>query len=149
MAGRIGPPPAREGGPEIILGGHSPGALARAARQGAGWIAGGAGPEAFSGGAGAFRAAWQREGRTGAPRLLALTYFALGDSARKHAESYLRGYYESAPPFAEMVLSAAAIDEDQIAERITAFEQAGCDELIFVPCSADLDQVELLHSVVH
>jgi alkanesulfonate monooxygenase SsuD/methylene tetrahydromethanopterin reductase-like flavin-dependent oxidoreductase (luciferase family) len=148
IAGPIGPPPARDGGPEIIVGGHSPAAQTRAARYASGWIGGGAGPEMFRASAETFRAAWDAEGRSGAPRLLSLAYFALGDSARTDAESFLRGYYGFAPPFAEMVLGNAAIGEEQVAEQALRFKQAGCDELIFVPCTADIGQVELLRAAV-
>ena len=43
-AGAIGPTPAREGGPELIVGGHDEAALRRAARFGDGWIMGGGTP---------------------------------------------------------------------------------------------------------
>jgi alkanesulfonate monooxygenase SsuD/methylene tetrahydromethanopterin reductase-like flavin-dependent oxidoreductase (luciferase family) len=148
MAGPIGPPPVRAGGPEIILGGQSPAAVERAVRRASGWIGGSGNPEMFREGAEMVRSAWAEEGRPGQPRLLALAYFALGDNARQHAEGYLREYYSFAPPLAEMVLGTASVSADQIAEHIAAYRDAGCDELIFTPCSADLHQVELLHDAV-
>ena len=42
-AGPMGPPPARPGGPEILIGGRSQAALERAGRMGDGYIAGSAG----------------------------------------------------------------------------------------------------------
>jgi alkanesulfonate monooxygenase SsuD/methylene tetrahydromethanopterin reductase-like flavin-dependent oxidoreductase (luciferase family) len=148
MAGPIGPPPVREGGPEIILGGQSPAAVDRAARRASGYISGSGNPGMFQAGAEMMRAAWAQQGRPGRPRLLALSYCALGDSARSHAEQYLRSYYGFAPGLAEMVLGFASVSADQVAERITAFREAGCDELIFTPCSADPGQVDLLHDAV-
>ncbi len=42
------------------------------------------------------------------------------------------------------MLSGAAKDADAVRQRLTAFEQAGCDELIFVPSASDPNQVNLL-----
>ena len=43
----MGPPPAREGGPEILVGGHADASMRRAARFGDGWIMGGGTPDQF------------------------------------------------------------------------------------------------------
>ncbi|HEX4722672.1 MAG TPA: LLM class flavin-dependent oxidoreductase [Pseudonocardiaceae bacterium] len=148
FAGGIGPRPTRPPGPEVILGGHSPGAIARVAAYGDGWISGSGGPGLFSGGAAAVRAAWQRAGRPDAPRLLGLAYFALGDDAAKLAGGYLRDYYGFAPPYAQLVLENAAIGVDGVAETVDRFDDSGCDELILVPCTNDIDQIKLLSEVV-
>ena len=42
--GRMGPPPTRAGGPEVLIGGYSERAVRRVARWGNGYIAGGAAP---------------------------------------------------------------------------------------------------------
>src|SRR6185312_925711 len=39
---------------------------------------------------------------------------------------------------------AAARDAETVAQRVTLFEEAGCDELILFPCSSDPEQVDLL-----
>jgi alkanesulfonate monooxygenase SsuD/methylene tetrahydromethanopterin reductase-like flavin-dependent oxidoreductase (luciferase family) len=148
FAGAIGPAPTRPEGPELILGGHAPAAIARAAEFGDGWISGGGGIGMFQGGAGAFRAAWQQAGRTGKPRLLALSYFSLGDRAEENAKSYLDDYYGFAPPYAQAVLKGTSIGEDAVTRTLRAYEGAGCDEVILVPCSADLDQVKRLSAVL-
>lgn len=144
FAGPVGPSPSAEGGPPLMLGGHAPAAIARAAKLGSGWISGSGGPEMFRAGAEAVRTAWQAAGRPGTPRLMALTYFALGDGARSTAERYLNHYYGFAPPYARMVVNSATIGEDGVRETVAAFQRAGCDELLFVPCSADIRQVALL-----
>jgi alkanesulfonate monooxygenase SsuD/methylene tetrahydromethanopterin reductase-like flavin-dependent oxidoreductase (luciferase family) len=148
FAGPVGPPPCAAGGPEIILGGHSPAAVDRAARRAAGWISGASGPQLFAKGAAAVRDSWQRHGRTGRPRLLALCYFSLGPDAERSAEEYLLDYYGFAPPYAEMVLRAATVGEGQLRAAVQAFQDAGCDELLLMPCSGDLKQVELLSACV-
>ena len=149
FAGGIGPRPTRPGGPELILGGHSPKAIARAAAHGDGWISGGGGGAGmFAGGAAAIRAAWKEADRPGRPRLLALAYFALGDDAHASAMAHLHDYYGFAPPYANMVANNAAVGVDGVAATVDAFERAGCDELILVPCSAGIEQVKLLSAVV-
>lgn len=143
IAGGIGPAPAGPAGPPLILGGHSPRAISRAARLGDGWISG-AGAGSFAAGVGQFRAAWQAAGRAGQPRLQALAYFALGSDACGVAERYLGGYYGFAPPYARAVIGGALTDEQQVAAAVAGLQEAGCDEVLFVPCSADVDQVGLL-----
>jgi alkanesulfonate monooxygenase SsuD/methylene tetrahydromethanopterin reductase-like flavin-dependent oxidoreductase (luciferase family) len=142
-----GPAPGAPDGPPIILGGHTPAAVDRAARLAQGWIAGGAGPEAFGHGARAFTERWRLHGRPGDPRRLALAYFALGDDAERIAEGYIREYYKSAGPFAEMAFRQAAVSDDGVRGLVKRFEAADCDELIFVPCSAELDQVARLAEI--
>jgi alkanesulfonate monooxygenase SsuD/methylene tetrahydromethanopterin reductase-like flavin-dependent oxidoreductase (luciferase family) len=142
-----GPAPGSPDGPPIILGGHTPAALDRAARIAQGWIAGGAGPEAFGHGARAFTERWRQHGRPGEPRRLSLAYYALGADAERIAERYIRDYYASAGPFAEMAFRQAAVSEDGVRGLIKRFESAECDELIFVPCSAELDQVTRLAEI--
>jgi alkanesulfonate monooxygenase SsuD/methylene tetrahydromethanopterin reductase-like flavin-dependent oxidoreductase (luciferase family) len=144
LAGAIGPAPARAGGPQVIVGGSADAAIRRAVRYGDGWIAGGGGPEMFRRGAEAVKAAWMAAGRTGAPRLLALSYFSLGADAQQHAGSYLRDYYGFAGPYAERVVASAATSAEMVKSQAAAFEAAGCDELIFFPCSTDLNQVRQL-----
>lgn len=148
LAGPVGPVPVAAGGPPVMLGGHAPAAIRRAAGLGDGWIAGGGGPGMFRGGAEAVRAAWQAASRPGAPRLLAIAYFALGDDAQGTAERYLNDYYGFAPPYARLVVSNAAVGESGVRETVTNFRRAGCDELLFIPCAADIRQVHLLAEVL-
>jgi alkanesulfonate monooxygenase SsuD/methylene tetrahydromethanopterin reductase-like flavin-dependent oxidoreductase (luciferase family) len=141
------PAPGTAGGPALILGGHAPAALDRAARLAQGWISGGAGPDAFGHGARALTERWRRHGRADAPRRLSLAYYALGDDAERVAERYIRDYYASAGPFAEIAFRQAAVSADGVRDLIDRFTAAGCDELIFMPCSAGLDQITRLADV--
>jgi alkanesulfonate monooxygenase SsuD/methylene tetrahydromethanopterin reductase-like flavin-dependent oxidoreductase (luciferase family) len=143
-AGAIGPFPAKEGGPELIIGGHDQAAIRRAARFGEGWVMGGGAPHQFKELAKAVDEAWEREGRSGKARKLSLAYFALGPEAREHADSYLHHYYGWLGSWADQIAESAATDEQMVRQYAEAFEQSGCDELIFFPCSGEVDQVELL-----
>ncbi|MFJ4094971.1 LLM class flavin-dependent oxidoreductase [Kitasatospora sp. NPDC089913] len=144
----VGPAPIRPNGPELILGGHSPAALARAARLGDGWIGGGTGPIMFAQGSQALREQWAAEGREGAPRLVALAYFALGADGTKHTEGYLRSYYRDAGPFVEHILRGAADNPGKLRGLVGKYAESGCDELLLMPCAGDLGQVEAAAQVL-
>lgn len=147
-AATVGPRPVRPGGPPIILGGHAPAVFARAARRADGWISGSGGPEAFRRGAQEVGEHWRRLARPGRPRLLALAYYALGPDAGPTASAYLRDYYRFAGPFVERVVAGAAVSQAAVTALADQYAQAGCDELILMPCVADLAQVDLLRDAV-
>lgn len=148
FAGAVGPAPARPGGPEIIVGGMVEAAFTRAARFGDGWMMGGGTPEMFAQGAQAVDQAWRAEGRSGTPRKLSLAYFALGGQAREQADGYLKDYYGWLGEFADQIAAGAAVSAEMVSGYVSAFEQAGCDELIFCPTSSDPGQVSLLAEAI-
>jgi alkanesulfonate monooxygenase SsuD/methylene tetrahydromethanopterin reductase-like flavin-dependent oxidoreductase (luciferase family) len=147
FAGGIGPVPATPGGPPIMLGGHSPKAVDRAARLADSWISGSGGVEMFKAGAAAFRAARAAAGQPPA-RVVSLTYFALGPHADDLANNYLSDYYGFAPPYAQMVVAGSAIGEARLKETLAKLEDAGCDEVLLAPCGGGLDQLKELQDVV-
>jgi alkanesulfonate monooxygenase SsuD/methylene tetrahydromethanopterin reductase-like flavin-dependent oxidoreductase (luciferase family) len=147
-AGAIGPAPTRKGGPELIIGGHDEVALRRAARLGDGWIMGGGPPEVFARLAGKVDQAWQEAGRSDKPRKLSLAYFALGPGARELADRYMKHYYGWLGEYADQIAAGAAVDEEMVKAYVAAFEQGGCDELIMIPSSSELDQVTLLADAI-
>jgi alkanesulfonate monooxygenase SsuD/methylene tetrahydromethanopterin reductase-like flavin-dependent oxidoreductase (luciferase family) len=143
--GQVGPEPAREGGPEIMLGGGVKASYRRAAQYGAGWTMGGGTPDQMREGREALEAAWAEHGRGGSPRASALTYFSLGPNARENAETYIHSYYGAmGEATAGMIAESVATDEETVAGYAQAFEDAGADEVMFFPCSTDVEQVELL-----
>ena len=144
FAGAVGPEPVRPGGPALLLGGTSDAAFRRTAEYGAGWIAGGGGPELFSQGAQRARQAWADARRDGEPYLAALAYVSLGDDAEGHARRYLTDYYRFLGDFAERIAAGALMSPDAVRTTMAAFEDAGCDELILFPCNADVAQVALI-----
>ncbi len=143
--GGVGPEPAREGGPEIMVGGGVKAAYRRAAQYGTGWTMGGGTPDQLREGRQALDAAWAEHGRSGSPRASALTYFSLGPNAEENARSYIHNYYGAmGEDTASMIAESVATDEDTVAGYAQAFEDAGADEVVFFPCSTDVEQVELL-----
>ncbi len=137
--------PSRQGSPGLVVGGSVDASFARAARFGDGWIAGGSPPEEYAGMAEKAKAAWAAAGREGEPRLMGLAYYSLGDNAEAEAEAYLGDYYAFlGEEVAGYIVAGAAKDAETVAQRIAAFEEAGCGELIFFPSSSDPAQVDLL-----
>jgi alkanesulfonate monooxygenase SsuD/methylene tetrahydromethanopterin reductase-like flavin-dependent oxidoreductase (luciferase family) len=144
VAGGIGPD-VTDDPPAILLGGNVDVAFQRAARYGRGWILGGGTPEQLTDGKQKLEAAWKEAGRNGEPVTMALAYFSLGDSAEEDARSYLGHYYEAmGEEMANQIIASAATDADTVRGYIQAFTEAGCDELLLFPCSADPKQVDLL-----
>jgi alkanesulfonate monooxygenase SsuD/methylene tetrahydromethanopterin reductase-like flavin-dependent oxidoreductase (luciferase family) len=148
-AGAIGPPPAREGGPELVIGGNVPAVIRRVAEFGDGWTMGGGTPDQFKDMSTKVKEAWSEAGREGTPRLIALCYFGLGDGAEEAAKDDLGHYYAwLGEEIAGQIIASAATDEDTIRAYRDAFADAGADELICFPTSTDPAQVDLLADAV-
>src|SRR5579872_6948473 len=91
--GPIGPRPARQGGPEILIGGYSEVAAQRTGKFGDGFIAGGGGLRVANMFFPVARESWQRHGRPGAPRLVGCFYYYLGEQRREAAFESIATYY--------------------------------------------------------
>lgn len=146
FAGGVGPQP-RDGRPEVVIGGRSQAAFRRAAQH-SGWIMGGGPPESFAESAGKLAAAWTAAGREGQPRQMALGYFGLGDGARDQVHRYITDYYGFLGGYAEQMAADVPADAQAVKDRIAAFEEVGCDELILFPTASDPAQVDLLAEAV-
>lgn len=140
----IGPAPARNNGPTILIGGYTEVAFRRAARYADGWTMGGGTPDQFAQSLEQLGTAWSEAGREGRPRTLALMYFALGGDGERAARENLGDYYAWLGEYAEQIVASVAKDGDTVREYLAAFEGVGCDEVIFFPASADVGEVELL-----
>jgi alkanesulfonate monooxygenase SsuD/methylene tetrahydromethanopterin reductase-like flavin-dependent oxidoreductase (luciferase family) len=137
--------PTIAGAPRLVVGGHADAAYARAARFGDGWIAAGSGPDQAREGAEKARAAWREAGREGELHIMALAYFSLGERAEEDVRENLMDYYAwLGEDVARMIGDSAAKDAETVAGYIAAYEDLGCDELVFCPSSADAKQVDLL-----
>lgn len=146
-AGAVGPDVSANP-PELIVGGSVDAAFRRAAEHGDGWIMGGGTPEMFADGRAKLERAWSEAARDGEPRAAALAYFSLGEDAERNARAYLGDYYAWLGEYADQIVAGAAKDEDTVRAYVQAFAEAGCDELIIFPCSADPRQVDLLAGAV-
>jgi alkanesulfonate monooxygenase SsuD/methylene tetrahydromethanopterin reductase-like flavin-dependent oxidoreductase (luciferase family) len=143
------PEAARRTGPPLLLGGLSEQGYARMARYADGYVHGGGPPRAFARAADKARAAWLDAGRPGQPQLWAQGYFALGsEAAAETGASYLRHYYAFTGPFAERIATGLLTTPQAVAQFVRGYAEAGCDELVLFPTSADLGQLERLADVV-
>ncbi|MFI5778361.1 LLM class flavin-dependent oxidoreductase [Nocardia sp. NPDC051570] len=136
-----GPNPAVPSGTRqvpMLFGGYSAPTLNRMVRWGEGYIGGSLPPAMTAPSFEAAKRAWQRAGRRGAPKLVVLAYFALGDTETGRAN--IQDFYRLAPEgiAANVVLcTTPAMIEQSIAD----YSDLGVDEIIFVPATDDLDEV--------
>jgi alkanesulfonate monooxygenase SsuD/methylene tetrahydromethanopterin reductase-like flavin-dependent oxidoreductase (luciferase family) len=141
-------PDAVTEGVPILIGGTSDAAIRRTVEYGVGWTAGGAPPQMVAPFVERVRDAWRDAGREGAPRMVALNYFSLGDTEER-SRTYLLDYYGNfGPETAEMIAGGAHRSPEAITNAIAEFEAAGVDELILDPTVPDPSQVDLLAEVV-
>ena len=137
--------PSIAGAPRLIVGGHAEASYARTARFADGWIAAGSGPDQAREGIANAKAAWRDAGREGEPHLMALAYFSLGERAEEDVRANLEHYYAwLGEDIAEMIAGGAAKDAETVKQHLAAYEEGGCDELVFCPSSSDPRQVDLL-----
>ena len=143
----VGPGPYQGRRLPILIGGHSDPAFRRAAEHGDGWASADP-PKRFVDGAAKMRAAWAAAGRDGAPRLIASVYFALGEAALHDADDNLSRYYNATDDrYRSSVLRHVARDADAVRRTIAAFEEAGADDVICLPASTDLGELERLAQI--
>jgi alkanesulfonate monooxygenase SsuD/methylene tetrahydromethanopterin reductase-like flavin-dependent oxidoreductase (luciferase family) len=130
----------------LLFGGSAPAAMDRMARWGEGYIGGSVPAPMAAPAFDAARDAWQRAGREGAPRLIALAYFALGDSDK--GRQNVHDYYSVAPEFAEIVTAALCDSPAKLKETVSSFADLGVDEISFNTGTDDLDDVRRLADIV-
>ena len=142
----VGPAPVQDGGPDILLGGSTPAVFERVARN-AGWIAGaGGGGEGFRRGKEQVMEQWEKAGRSGKPRFVAVGHFALGPSAREDALKVLS--YSYGRERAETMLAGVPMTAEAVAELLASFAAEGCDEVILAANSQELDQLDFYAEAV-
>jgi len=147
-AGDIGPHPVQEGGPQLLVGGLTDAAIARAVRYCDGYIHGGGPPRAFARLATRTQAAWSESGRPGKPALWGMGYFALGDEEAVAGEAYLLDYYAFTGPFAMRIAEGLLRSPRDVVQFMRGYRDAGCDHLVLFPTSADITQLERLAEIV-
>ncbi|MGH2722851.1 MAG: LLM class flavin-dependent oxidoreductase [Actinomycetota bacterium] len=132
----------------ILMGGTADAVIDRVVRWGAGWTAGGSGPDQVAPFAERVRAAWKEAGREGRPRFVALNYFSLGDEIVDDSKAYLLDYYAYLGQWAQGIADGTPRSPEDVRTTVSRFEEAGVDELIFDPTVADLEQVDRLADLV-
>jgi alkanesulfonate monooxygenase SsuD/methylene tetrahydromethanopterin reductase-like flavin-dependent oxidoreductase (luciferase family) len=145
--GGVGPRPTGDGIP-VWVGGHSPAALRRTARRGAGWMAPGGSATGYPDLVGRALAAFRAEGRTTRPHMVTQAYVAMGPERKAKAADYLMDYYSHVGPKARFLADAVISDEQQLRDTVEGFRAAGCDELLLLPATGDLENLDLIAKVV-
>jgi alkanesulfonate monooxygenase SsuD/methylene tetrahydromethanopterin reductase-like flavin-dependent oxidoreductase (luciferase family) len=140
----VGPAPGNGKRPSLLIGGQADRNYERAARYADGWSLGGGTPDALSQGKAKLERQWSAAGREGKPRAVVLMYFGLGDDAEQMAQQSLGSYYAFLGDYAQTIVRSAAKDPETVRQYLTGFEQAGADEVICFPVSAELSQVDRL-----
>ncbi|MFI5778763.1 LLM class flavin-dependent oxidoreductase [Nocardia sp. NPDC051570] len=131
----------------MLFGGFAPAAMDRMARWGQGYI-GGSLPASFVGPTfDAASDAWQRAGRDGTPRLVALVYFALGDgeAGKRNIYDY---YLSSGEEMATQVAAGVCDSPAKLEEALSSFADIGATDIVFNSGTDDADDIKRLADVV-
>jgi len=129
----------------LLFGGRAEQAIRRTARYGIGYTQGGGTPESLTESIAKVNTAWQEAGRAGRPEFRALVYFALGDDALQWGERSVRDYYGQ---YGERVWAGAIKDAETARQRVQAYAEVGCDELVFFVTAPAVAQAERLAEAV-
>jgi alkanesulfonate monooxygenase SsuD/methylene tetrahydromethanopterin reductase-like flavin-dependent oxidoreductase (luciferase family) len=133
--------------PTILVGGTNDLAFRRMANHSDGYVHGGGPPRAFERAAMTARVAWADAARPGRPLLWAQGYFALGADADA-GYSYMRDYYAFAGPFAQRIAEGLLTTPQDVVQFVRGYSEAGCDELILMPASPHVDQLDRLAEIL-
>lgn len=142
-ASGIGPRPPR-GRPPIFLGGRTDRALRRVVRHDAGWTMALGTPERFRESVEKL-AVWRAEaGLHGPAPTIVSTYFALGPDAQRSGPGFVREYFSFVGPHAEHIAQTTPTDADAVRAAIDTYTALGADELVFIPTSTAIEQLDAL-----
>ena len=151
--GPIGPRPVQAGGPPVYAGVLGPKAIARAAQ----WAVGVTGFVTDPDQAQAeltfinVRDAWDAAGRSEPPVLTTSFWYGLGADGDERARAYARKYLgifgdEFASAMAD---SMTMTTEAALLAGLGGLADAGCDEIILVPTTDDLDELDRTIEVIN
>jgi alkanesulfonate monooxygenase SsuD/methylene tetrahydromethanopterin reductase-like flavin-dependent oxidoreductase (luciferase family) len=148
----VGPAPVQAGGPPLYSGALGPKAIARSAA----WAEGICGfvldplAEDHRATFDRIEQSWTAAGRVEAPRHVTSFWYALGDDGADRLHAYSHRYLaifgdEMATLMADLCTASSA---DRVREAIARLEDAGCDELLLVPTTAEPDEVDRIADLV-
>lgn len=120
--GRIGPAPARSGGPEVLIGGYVAAVARRIATWGDGFLATVGGDQADQAKMldlwQVIKQAWAAAGRPGQPRLVTGAYYSLGPNADDRADQYIQANYRFKPVLAQRLRRGVATTRAAVLDAI-------------------------------
>lgn len=148
----VGPRPVQPNGPEIIVGSVAPDAVRRVARWADGLSAWSFQPSvpALSETYKVMREAWSAEGRRGAPRFVAGFWYGIGDDAGERVSRFAQKYmaYFGNDVATQIAKSVRTTSPQRIKDTMSALADIGTDEVIPVPVTADIDQLDRLAELI-
>lgn len=130
-------------GPPVLLGGRGEGAASLVARRADGWMGSAGAPEEYQDMVRLIEGEWSEAERTSRPTFLAACPFALGPRAEEVADRFVLHRYGTGR-FAAAYRASLVTDPAQLRPVMEKLAEAGCDEVVFAPCSAPISQMELL-----
>lgn len=140
--GRVGPAPARAGGPPILFGGGARAALRRAGRLADVFLAGPFPVEEVRRQHEAVGEAAREAGRP-VPPLLGSRYVALGEDVRERALAAMAAYYAARGPEGVRAMQESLLTTPQaVRDAVKSLGEAGVEELFLWPAADAPDQVE-------
>lgn len=148
----VEPAPVQSGGPILLAGAQGPKSI-RAAAQWADGITGfsfGADPDDIAQTAALARQAWQDAGKP-APKLVFGFWYRFGPNARDQMATHLRRYFNWLPgDEVEAMLPKVGFtgSEAEFRELLNRLEALGIDEVLPIPTSWELDQVERVAALI-
>lgn len=147
----VGPAPVQPGGPQILIGGTSPRAMARVGKFADGYVMGGRALEAewAKGVMTEVEESWAAAGREGRPRVIVTLPCALGPGAEDAIADALGDYYGGRQTAGAARLTRLQPTSAEIIRNgIHMHEELGTDEIIFRPVMPDPEQVDRLADVI-
>jgi alkanesulfonate monooxygenase SsuD/methylene tetrahydromethanopterin reductase-like flavin-dependent oxidoreductase (luciferase family) len=146
----VGPLPVQLGGPPLYTAASGPTALPRSATWADGWL--GAMMtcelEPMRAEVARHREAWETADRSEKPYMVNASWYYLGEDAEQTLNSAAVAYLGLPPgspsPFGNLPLH----NPDAIAKAVADCEQAGFDELMFIPLTDDLAQLDRLEAII-
>jgi len=148
----VGPPPVQPGGPPLYSGALGPKAIARSAAWAEGICGFSLDPigEDHRGTFDRIEQAWSDADRVERPRHVSSFWYATGDDGPEQLHAYASRYLgvfgdAVASSMADLCTASSAA---KVRDAVDRFEQAGCDELLFVPTGSDPDEVDRLVEIL-
>jgi alkanesulfonate monooxygenase SsuD/methylene tetrahydromethanopterin reductase-like flavin-dependent oxidoreductase (luciferase family) len=146
----VGPMPVQPGGPKLFTTAEGPKALARAAVWADGWL--GAmlmhGLDTRKAEVESHLDAWQRAGRSQRPHLTTSCWFALGDHAKERLQEAAAHYLSAGGSNLDLPFELPFHNEAALETAINECKEAGFDEVIFIPLTDDLGELDRLEAVL-
>jgi len=145
----VEPLPVQEGGPKILSGAIGPKSIQAAGRyaDGLSGFSFMASLQEIEQSFNQMQEAWQQSGRSGKPRLVASFWYGIEEKGKEQMMTHLRRYLNFMPQdLVENMLpdSGFSGSVEDLKEFVAAIKELGADDIILVPTSAEVAEVESL-----